>query len=551
MPRHAGFFATTALVTTAFATTALAMLLAASPAVAQAINGKVSAPGEAAMEGVVVSAKKGIVTVSVTSNAKGEFSFPAGRLGPGEYALTTRAVGYNLEAPKKLTVAEGQGGDLDVKLIKTRNLAAQLTNLEWMLSAPGTDEQKRALTGCTNCHSVERIFSSSYNADEFFEVIKRMAQYSNNSFYKKPQIRAEVRDINRFVPNAEKVAAYFATINRSEGERTYELKTLPRVSGAGANVIITEYDLPEATIQPHDVLVDADGSTVWHSDFSGQILGRFDTKTLQHKTFAVPTQRQGWPTGGLDLEPGPDGALWLSLMFQHGAARFDRKTEKFSMVSLPGVMLKADSQQAMVSPQNINVDNKLWMQDPARRGLYRVNMVDGHTELFEPFAKTRGSPYSIFSDKANNVWFLDFGGENIGKIDAVTKEISLFPTPTKNSRPRRGRIDEEGVIWFGEFGGERIGAFDTRTQKFREWEVPGKFFAPYDAMRDKTGHVWTAGMSADRVLRMDIASGKFTEYQLPHYTNVRRIYVDDSQAKPVLWIGNNHGASIIKIEPLD
>jgi len=43
-----------------------------------------------------------------------------------------------------------------------------------------------------------------------------MAQYSNNSFHKKPQIRAEARDINRFVPNAEKVAAYFASINRSK-----------------------------------------------------------------------------------------------------------------------------------------------------------------------------------------------------------------------------------------------------------------------------------------------------------------------------------------------
>ena len=56
-------------------------------------------------------------------------------------------------------------------------------------------------------------------------------QYSNNSFYKKPQIRAAARDIDRFVPNADKVAAYFASINRSEGERTWELKTLPRVNG--------------------------------------------------------------------------------------------------------------------------------------------------------------------------------------------------------------------------------------------------------------------------------------------------------------------------------
>jgi virginiamycin B lyase len=522
----------------------------AQSAAPAALTGKVSSAAESAMEGVVVSAKKGIVTISVVSNDKGEFSFPASKLGAGDYALSIRATGYNLEGPKTVTLAGDKPANIDVKLVKTRNLASQLTNLEWMLSVPGTDDQKKALTGCTNCHSVERILNSAYNADEMYEVIKRMAQYSNNSFYKKPQIRAEVRDINRFVPNAEKVAAYFASINRSEGERTWELKTLPRVSGAGTKVIVTEYDLPEQTIQPHDVMVDADG-IVWHSDFSGQMLGRLDTKTLQHKAYSVPVQRQGWPTGALDLESDPQGNLWLGLMFQHGAAKFDRKTEQFQMIRLPDDMLKADSQQAMVGPQNWTVDNKLWMQDPARRGLYRVDLTSGQTELFEPFKNRPGSPYSIFSDKENNIWFLDFGGENIGKIDAKTTQLTLYPTPTKRSRPRRGRIDDEGRIWFAEFGGERIGMFDTKSEKFKEWEVPGRFFAPYDAALDKNGNLWTGGMNADRILRLNTETGKFTEYQLPHYTNVRRVFVDNHTTPPTFWVGNNHGAALIKIEPQD
>jgi streptogramin lyase len=515
-----------------------------------ALTGKVTSAEEGAMEGVVVSAKKGIVTVSVVSNAKGEFAFPASKLGAGDYALTIRASGYVLDGPKSVTLASDKPASIDVKLAKTRNLAAQLTNLEWMLSVPGTDDQKKALTGCTNCHSVERILSSSYNAEEMLQVIQRMAQYSNNSFYKKPQIRAAARDINAFVPNADKVAAYFASINRSEGERTWELKTMPRPSGAGTKVIVTEYDLPSQTIQPHDVYVDADG-IVWHSDFSGQMLGRLDTKTLEHKSFEVPLQRQGWPTGALDLEPDPQGNLWLGLMFQHGAAKFDRKTEQFQMVRLPDDMLKPDSQQAMVGPQNWTVDNKLWMQDPARRGIYRKDMSSGHTELFEPFKGRAGSPYSIFSDTQNNIWFLDFGGENIGKIDAKSSQITLYPTPTKRSRPRRGRIDEQGRIWFAEFAGERIGMFDTKTERFKEWEVPGKFFAPYDAALDKNGNLWTGGMNADRILRLNIETGKFTEYPLPHYTNVRRVFVDNHATPPVFWLGNNHGAAVIKMEPVE
>src|SRR5712675_1349079 len=521
---------------------ALALGQVTSPANAQSsspasITGKVTSAEEGAMEGVVVRAKKGIVTVSVVSNAKGEFRFPSAKLGTGTFEVSIKAAGYDLDGPKSVTVADNVPANLDVKLVKTKNLAAQLSNQEWIMSVPGDDSQKRALTGCTNCHTVERILMSTHNADQFLETIKRMAQYSNNSFHAKPQIRAEVRDINRFVPNADKVAAYFASINRSKGEQSYELKTVPRVSGDGTRVVITEYDLPDQMIQPHDVITDKDG-IVWHSDFSGQILGRFDTKTLEHKSFKVPLQRDGWPTGALDLESDPQGNLWLGLMFQSGTAKFDVKTGQFQMFKIPADMIKPDSQTAMVGVQNWTVDNRIWIQDPARRGVYRINVSSGETELFEPFANGPGSPYTIQADKENNLWFLNFGGTHIGKIDAKSGQMALYPTPTRNSRPRRGRLDDQGRLWFAEFFGERVGMFDTKSEKFQEWEVPGRFFAPYDAMADKNGNVWTAGMNADRVLRLDPKSGQFVQYPLPRYTNVRRIFVDNNTPTPTFWIGN-------------
>ena len=58
-------------------------------------------------------------------------------------------------------------------------------------------------------------------------------------------------------------------------------------------------------------------------------------------------------------------------------------------------------------------------------------------------------------------------------------------------------------------------------------------------------------MSSDRVLRLDPATGKSIEYLLPHHTNIRRIFVDDARTPATLWAGNNHHASIVKLEPLD
>src|SRR5215212_10234005 len=58
------------------------------------VTGKVTSAEEGAMEGVVVRAKKGIVTVSVVSNARGEFAFPANKLrGDGDYAVSVKATG--------------------------------------------------------------------------------------------------------------------------------------------------------------------------------------------------------------------------------------------------------------------------------------------------------------------------------------------------------------------------------------------------------------------------------------------------------------------------
>ena len=83
-------------------------LLLSEPTRAQtaALSGQVTSAKEGAMEGVVVSAKKAgsTVTVSVPTDDKGRFSFPASRLEPGQYALAIRAIGYELEGPKTADV---------------------------------------------------------------------------------------------------------------------------------------------------------------------------------------------------------------------------------------------------------------------------------------------------------------------------------------------------------------------------------------------------------------------------------------------------------------
>jgi streptogramin lyase len=93
--------------------------------------------------------------------------------------------------------------------------------------------------------------------------------------------------------------------------------------------------------------------------------------------------------------------------------------------------------------------------------------------------------------------------------------------------------------------------FDPKTEKIQEWVLPTPWGQPYDVVTDKNGEAWTGSMLSDRVSRLDPKTGEFVEYLLPKTTNIRRVFVDNSTSPVSFWVGSNHGASIVKVEPLD
>ena len=226
-----------------------------------ALTGIVSSEAEGKMEGVVVTAHRpgSIVQVSVTTDAEGRYSFPRNRLEPGEYALSIRAVGYDIDSPATATVATEKVAKADMKLKKTKNLAGQLTNAEWMMSIPGTEDQKAALLNCVGCHTLERVARSTHDSDEWTHVISRMLGYGAVSQPIKPQPMLDRRRAGTPEQYRE-LAHYLATINLSAVDQwPYELKTLPRPKGRDTRAIVTQYDVVRPTSEPHDVLVDKEG----------------------------------------------------------------------------------------------------------------------------------------------------------------------------------------------------------------------------------------------------------------------------------------------------
>jgi streptogramin lyase len=521
-----------------------------------ALAGRVSSQEEGPMEGVLVSAKKtgSTVAVTVVSDAQGRYSFPRARLEPGRYALRIRAGGYDLNDPGPVEISAQKTAQLDLKLVKTKDLAAQLTNSEWLMSAPGTDAQKIALLECTGCHSLERVVRSSHDAAEFKEVLQRMATYDPGSTVERPQIAI---DGPRKSPAS---AEYLSTINLSKAPQwQYALKTMPRPKGKATRVIITEYDLPRPECQPHDAIVDSEGM-VWYGDFSNQVLGRLNPKTAKVVEYPVPVLKTDVPIGYRVLWFDPDGNIWISLASQAGIAKFDRKTQKFQTWSVPSAL--PNERATMVQPGDLNVDGKVWLQMRGGK-VQRLDVKTGEwdrepIDLFKTIgqklpaaAKRPHSIYDSLSDSQNNIYFTDFSSEFIGKVNAKTKEITYYQTPTFNSGPRRGRMDRQGRFWFGEDRAGRFAMFDPKTERIQEWLIPTPFNAAYDVVVDKNGDAWEGAMMSDRVARLNPKTGEIVEYLMPRSTSIRKVEVDNSTSPVTFWAGSNLGASIVKVEPLE
>jgi len=549
----------------------LAMVFVAMPGPVNAQNsssaalaGQVSSQEEGNMEGVLVTARRegAKFTVTVVSDAQGKYSFPSNRLEPGQYSVAIRAAGYELEGPSTVAVAAGRASSLDLKLTKTADLAYQLSNGEWLASFPGTHQQKEMFLNCVSCHTLERIARSRYNAQQFAQVVLRMSTYAQGSTPLRPQRRLGDGDgmgapTGNQNERALRLGEYAATINLSSTSKwQYPLKTLPRPSGKGTRVIITEYDLVRPETLPHDAIVDKEGM-VWYGDFGSQYLGVLNPKTGEIKEYPIPLTKPGAATGFLDMNFDPDGNIWLGMMMQGVMQRFDPRTGTFQSWKNPKFDQGDAARTAMVTPTRMNVDGKVWVGADEE---YQVDVASGEWVAIdykkgrspsEPNYNDRIGSYGVAVDSQNNFYGLNLGGTHVTRVDAKTMNARPFRTPTADSGPRRGHMDPQDRLWFAQFRGNNIGMFDTKTEQFKEYPMSIEWTNPYDAISDRAGFAWGGGMTNDYVGRVNTQTGETMMYLLPGTTNIRRVDVDNATNPPSFWVGDNLGATLLKVEPLE
>ena len=548
------------LVATALLGSALVGFGWAEPSSPSALTGTVTSQAEGAMEGVLVGAKKvgSTITTWVVSNAQGQFSFPRDRMEPGKYVVSIRAVGYELPSTSVDVTAQPTQLDLPLKKVTgTSKLAMQLSNAELIMSVPGTPADKSALGGCVNCHTLQRVLFSRFGADEMSQVIQRMARHTNNSSFLHPWMRPTETSTAPPASAPSSFAKYLSSINLSSRD-TFEfpLKTLPRPTGKATQVIYTVYELPRPDASPHDEVFDAQGN-VWYSDFNSQFMGKLDPKTGKVLEYPIPQNRFGQiAQGGLQIDVDKEGRIYFGNMSQMQIVRFDPKTGKMETFKPPiPESAMGDGHLTMIDPAFQHLDGKLWVNVAFATGEAGGTWhVDLATKTWTRVEYPPGSPsaraYDVVADSKNNMYGMHMGTDKLWMTNGKTLQTVWYDFPTKGAGCRRGHIDSQDRVWCGVFNGNRLAMFDPKTQKITEWKVPTQWTRPYDAQFDDKTYVWTAGMDNDMAVRLNPQTGEFTEYLLPHETNVRHVEVQKSGALSSLWLGNQHGNTLIRVEPL-
>jgi len=552
------------------------------PGEAAALQGVVSSEAEGQMEGVLVSARKvgGTITVTVVSDSQGRYRFPANRLEPGKHRLSIRGAGYDLATPSEIEISPSKPTQLDLALTETKDLASQLMNAEWLMSVEKAGKGKQIeKLDCVGCHSLTRIFTSKHSTESWVTVLDRMRTYGQGGRKLPFPVPPRAPD--------HQFAEFLSSINLSSGDQhTYQLQMLPRPKGRATRVVITEYDLPDKTSEPHEVLVAPDGM-IWYADFVRPYMVKLNPTTGAFTEYRLPDLKPGFPAGSNCFEIDTQGNLWLGGLKQGGAYKLDRKTEKITSWKLPF----SDSPYSHAGCLAVSPDGSVWVRETGSGGTsiqyeHRLDPKTGRFTNYIPFPddmtivpaknrqpqgtgylggfgdlsyqeegtrKRRHQLYGSSIDSKGIYYLADIGAGHIVKMNPETKAVTLYETPTPDSGPRRMDMDSQDRLWFAEYRAGKIGVFDTKTFAFKEWPIPTPYAGPYDVKFDKNGDVWAGGMHTDYLYRLNSNTGEVTQYLLPTVNvNIRNMGGVDNRTTPTtVWIGENHRNKIARVEPLD
>ena len=190
---------------------------------------------------------------------------------------------------------------------------------------------------------------------------------------------------------------------------------------------VTEIPLPLG-MRADSITASIDGD-LWFTDTAGDEIGRLNPATGVVTPYFVPSL--GAAPAGITSDLAGD--LWFT---ESGTGRIGQLNPATGYIAQLAIF--STQPYSIPRPDSIAPDSygDVWFTDPATGMIGEANAVTGPFEI--PLTGTTLATPGVISGPDRRMWFTvnsGFSGNEIGAIDPVTRAISLFPIPSRTTRP--------------------------------------------------------------------------------------------------------------------
>jgi streptogramin lyase len=466
---------------------------------------------------------------------KGQYVVPQAL--PGRYELTVVEPGY--DSPR-VSVRLGSGENQTANLALTRRATERRSNPGGGDEGPPARGDSFARTvfvdtldelypagpakallreHCVGCHR-DDFGSMHYTKDAFMRGIEKMTETGPaNNHYALALGRTVITKQQK-----EMIADYLvAHFGPGMPDKRLRVEPLLFDENVASKAIYVSYDIPD------DLPFPSMGNRIGGPAIDG-VIEQLAPETRHHLQAAA-------------ISP-LDGRVWYSSRASSSILGLDPKqldpARRWENHPIKG--------EPYVHPTGIAVDRKGRVYWAEARGS-RLGELDPATgrQIRYALPAQAGAMLQVVVDKDQNVGFSLIWGAFFGRMQAASRRLHMFPTPTPDNGIYGLDIDQAGNMWGAGWQKGTINKWDIRTESVTEYPVPSAWGQIRRVGVDSKGIVWGAAYNTGILVRLDPTTGRTTDYKLP----VMGAQPYDAWPDKLdnIWTADHVHSAVVKLDP--
>jgi virginiamycin B lyase len=257
-----------------------------------------------------------------------------------------------------------------------------------------------------------------------------------------------------------------------------------------------EYPLTDhKNVAPHGLAADQRGN-IWFAASSGGFIGKLEPDSEKLIVFKMPDPKATDPES---LAFDSKGIVWFTVQNANMVGKLDPASGAITLKQVP-------SQNARPTGILVLKRGTPMFAEPGagKIGFIVPDTFDVHEFALPP--GTRSRRLAIAPDE-NTLYFTDYTGGNLGKLDISIGAMVMFPTPGgSDSSPYGLTITPDGTVWYCETGiqPKNIIRFSPGSSTFSRAPIPFATGAVHSMASAPDGRVYFASSDVDKVGAVEV-----------------------------------------------